>query len=174
MQQATGDLFALADTHNAWTVITTNGAVQNNGRLIMGAGVAATAARHHPHLPAALGALVTQHGNVPVADDQSRTMTWPTKPAVHDLDGRTHAGWMCAARVRDPRCVRGVARLVWANAPRVVALADVLGLDGPIYLPAPGCGLGGLKWDDVRPHLAGVLDDRFVVVTLPEARPTAR
>ena len=32
-----------------------------------------------------------------------------------------------------------------------------------IYLPKVGCGNGGLKWEDVKPHLK-FLDDRFIVI----------
>lgn len=62
-------------------------------------------------------ALVADSGNVPVADFSARVLTWPTKPDSHDLDGTTHPGWMCAARVKRPECVGQVAKLVWRNAP---------------------------------------------------------
>ena len=71
---------------------------------------------------------------------------------------------MCAARIRHPECERGVARLVWWNAPLVVARADEVAPAGSIYLPHVGCGLGGLDWAKVGPALAGVLDDRFIAV----------
>lgn len=165
MREQRGDLWQLADEAGAWTVVTTNGCLKTDGTLIVGAGVAKSAAARHPTLAAVLGAHVREHGNVPGAVPAARMLSWPTKPDQHMLDGRAHAGWMCAARVRRPECVREVARLVWRNAPLLVALADELELTGPIYTPQPGCGLGGLNWDNVRPHLAGVLDDRFVVVS---------
>lgn len=164
VREASGDLFSLAARERAWLVVTTNGCVGRGGRLVMGAGVAGEAAKRWPELPERLGALVSARGNVPVADSERRVLTWPTKPGLHELDGRTHPGWMCAARIRRPECVRQVARLVWRSAPLLVALADELGLDGPIYSTRPGCGLGGLNWMDVAPHLAKVLDDRFVIL----------
>ena len=33
-----------------------------------------------------------------------------------------------------------------------------------VVLPRPGCGNGGLRWQDVRPLLGLSLDDRFIVV----------
>ena len=172
MRTVPGDLWQLAAADaTAWLVVPTNGCVKPGGALVMGAGVAAGAAVRWPHLPAVLGAAVTANGNIPAADETSRVLTWPTKPDRHVLDGREHPGWMCAARIRRPECVRGVARLVWSNAPRLVALADMLALSGPIYCPPPGCGLGGLNWADVGPHLAGVLDDRFVIVLREQVRP---
>lgn len=167
MREMTGDLFTLAEAGGSWLIVTTNGCLDKSGRLVMGAGVAGAARDRYEGLAAALGAHVAANGNVPGAVGEHRVLSWPTKPATHTVDGKTHLGWMCAARVRDPRCVREVARLVWHSAPKLVALADQLQLTGPIYAPRPGCGLGGLDWAQVKPALAGVLDDRFVIVSPP-------
>ena len=33
-----------------------------------------------------------------------------------------------------------------------------------IYLPKPGCGAGGLKWDNVKPVIEDILkDDKYVI-----------
>lgn len=34
-----------------------------------------------------------------------------------------------------------------------------------VILPRPGCGAGELNWDEVRPLLSGILDDRFHAIT---------
>jgi hypothetical protein len=136
----------------------------------MGAGVAGQAARLMPGLAAQLGDLVAVHGNVPVPVPELRLLTYPTKPGRHVLADRSaHDGWMCQSRVRTSACEREVARLVWHSAHLLVELVGALSLAGPVLLPRPGCGLGGLSWDKVRPALAGVLDDRFVVVTLGQS-----
>ncbi len=36
-----------------------------------------------------------------------------------------------------------------------------------VYLVRPGCGNGQLKWEDVKPLIAPILDDRFIVVERP-------
>ena len=165
MRTATGDLWDLVSGDpGSWAVVTTNGCLRADGTLVMGAGIAQQAAARFPQLPAELGRAVAARGNVPAAVLDARMLSWPTKPAAHELDGRRHAGWMCAARVRRPECVREVAGLVWRNAPLLVALADDLGITSRIYCPPPGCGLGGLNWSDVGPHVARVLDDRFTIV----------
>jgi hypothetical protein len=35
-----------------------------------------------------------------------------------------------------------------------------------IVIPRPGCGNGGLNWEsEVKPILAGLLDERFIIVS---------
>jgi hypothetical protein len=33
-----------------------------------------------------------------------------------------------------------------------------------IYMTKAGCGAGGLKWEEVKPVMGKILDDRFIVV----------
>jgi len=54
--------------------------------------------------------------------------------------------------------------LIRQSARQLVEMADKFGW-GSVVLPRPGCGNGGLDWDDVRPILEAILDDRFTVVT---------
>lgn len=166
MQQRTANLFDLHDrTPGSWIVITTNGGLDRDGNLVMGAGVAGAAKRRIPGLERRLGALVAKHGNVPVGLTRERVLTWPTKPATHTLaDGSTHPGWMCVARVNDPSCLDQVGRLTAASGQKLLALVERLEIKGPIFLPRPGCGLGGLDWRKVRPWMEERFDDRFVVV----------
>jgi hypothetical protein len=34
-----------------------------------------------------------------------------------------------------------------------------------IWMPRPGCGNGRLRWEDVKPRIEPILDDRFIAVT---------
>lgn len=166
MRERTGHLFdAYDDEAGAWLVVTTNGGLDREGSLVMGAGVAGAAKRKFPGIERKLGLLVAKHGNVPVAIRDLRVMTWPTKPAVHVLpSGASHPGWMCVTRVEHPSCLEGVGRLVAASAPKLLSLADLLEVKGTIFTPRPGCGHGGLEWSRVRPWMQERFDDRFVVV----------
>jgi hypothetical protein len=62
---------------------------------------------------------------------------------------------------------RGVAGQAAARfTGELLALAERSGWPR-VVLPRPGCGGGGLAWKDVKPLLAPVLDDRFIVIQHP-------
>ncbi|MDP9438790.1 MAG: hypothetical protein M3P49_08600 [Actinomycetota bacterium] len=59
---------------------------------------------------------------------------------------------------------RADPELIRRSAGQLVALADKFRYER-VVLPRPGVGNGSLRWEEVRPLLADVLDDRFAVVT---------
>ena len=61
-------------------------------------------------------------------------------------------------------------RAVGFDVPEGRVEGDAYGWE-TVVLPRLGCGLGQLRWDDVKPILERYLDDRFIVLTPPEARP---
>lgn len=151
MRAEYGDLWAYLDRVDA-ICITTNGVVKRDGTAVMGAGIAAEARRRFPHLPRALGAHLECAGNVPVvlgtqvgSLDPPTIISFPTK---HD--------WRTDSSIE----------LIMHSALRLVDIANVHGY-AQVALPAPGCGNGGLVWSVVRPVIAPILDDRFVVVLSP-------
>jgi hypothetical protein len=132
-----------------YRVVPTNGVYHRRGDkhlLVMGAGVAKEAADRYPEVPHLLGSLVKFHGNLAQLLAAQRLISWPTK---NDWRQPSDLGLIVRNASR-------VVRLVEAAEARVVAL------------PRLGCGLGGLRWEDVREVLAPLLDDRFVVVTPTE------
>ena len=64
-------------------------------------------------------------------------------------------------------------RLIRRSAHQLVDLADKWGYSR-LLIPRPGCGNGSLSWEDVRPIIEPILDDRFSVVTFPRRRPPDR
>lgn len=149
---------------NLWTypadvrVITTNGTVKKNGEAVMGRGCALEARRRFPGLAAQLGEALSLHGNhVHVLrrrmnlDNQTVEIPCMTFPVKHNWNDKA-----------DPV-------LIQQSANELVAFIDKQESWKPktIVLPRPGCGNGGLKWEDVQPILASILDDRFHVITWP-------
>lgn len=134
---------------NLWThpadlrVITTNGFVKNNGAAVMGRGCALEATQRHPGIENVLGARLRASGN----------HVHLLGPGLASMPVKHH--WRQDA---DPT-------LIVRSATELVALADKHSNYQRIVLPRPGCGNGRLRWNDIRPLLEGILDDRFTVIT---------
>lgn len=132
--------------------ITTNGIVKADGRLVMGKGVALQAAERYPGLDLALGRYVTQYGNRPCYFQNIGLISFPTKHDWHDPSSLS---------------------LIYASAQEVLSISWTYNLKD-IILPPPGCGNGGLRWEQVGPVLSQVFDiggiaqlineDRFTVI----------
>lgn len=121
-----------------YRVITTNGTVKKNGACVMGRGCAAEASKRYPKLPFDLGELIKTGGNRLWAFPEYCLISFPVK----------HNWWEKA----DPD-------LIVTSANSLLGCCDV-----DIVMPRPGCGNGGLKWEDVKP-LISFLPDRIHVIT---------
>ncbi len=154
MKETTGNLWeAEADLR----VITTNPIVRtSDGAAVMGRGCAREAKERITGLEYHFGKLLKEHGN------RVMRLTNPKKgAALASFPVKNH--WKEAA----------VPALIECSARQLVELADKFGYE-KIVLPRPGSGNGKLSWEDVRPLLADVLDDRFTVITFPERRPNRK
>ena len=140
MREDRGNLWDFWDA-GEWVAITTNGAVRKDGRLVMGRGCAREARDRFPNVDKVLGGLVLRRGNVPHVEHGARIVTFPVKHHWRE---------------------RADLDLIRASA---TALARTWFDDRRLYIPRPGCGNGGLRWEDVKPVLEPILDDHFVVVT---------
>jgi hypothetical protein len=142
MIEATGNIWDhLGD---AIICITTNGHLTKKGEAVLGRGCAKQAQERFPDLPARLGALLSEGGN-----------------HVHAIgDG------LVSFPVEESPWANPDLRLIRRSAEELRMLADRAGLTR-IIVPRPGCGGGGLAWQDVRPLLADILDDRFTVIAIP-------
>jgi hypothetical protein len=147
---------------NLWTypadvrVITTNGFIKKNGECVMGRGCALEAAKKWPELPQILGSKITDHGN-----------------RVHVLLGRAGPdNALLSFPVKHRWMEKADLELIRASAYQLEHIITEIEWGAPdqlvVVLPRPGCGNGGLKWEDVKPVLEPILDDRFHVITFGE------
>jgi len=159
MKEITGNIFDPNLGADA-ICVTTNGVVKSNGELVMGAGIAKQFAERYPGLAKALGDHISTYGN--------RVCHIGHRPSINQLKADpTLKGWDIFSfptkhHWRDPSDLKLIAQS---------ARTLVLGLDKfwpeykKIILPRPGCGLGGLKWADVKAVIEPILDDRFYIIT---------
>jgi hypothetical protein len=140
MIETTGNLW---DYHAAgfWVCITTNGFVTRNGECVMGRGVAMQARTRFPQLPKRLGTAIKAGGNHVYLFENLNIASFPVKD-------------------------------FWFNKASVTLIEqscyelDKFNLPGPVVLPWPGCGNGGLTKHMVRPILKRCLSDKYYVIDL--------
>jgi len=129
--------------------ILTNGVVKPNGCLVMGAGQAKEALDLFPFIDAVLGDHVKEHGNIPKLFEMldkfevpADLFSFPTK--VHFREPSSFELIKNSAKWLDDTARENASEL--------------------FFLPRPGCGLGGLRWDDVRYNIS-FLPDNVIIVT---------
>lgn len=166
MKEAKGNIFK---TECDALCITTNGFVKGNGAAVMGRGCAKEAARLIPTLPEIVGKAIKTNGNICqiVLAKNISLLVFPVKPVSKICcDGNDHVshmsfkpgdvipGWACKADIE----------IIKQSAYQLVELTDKHGWQ-TVILPRPGCGAGELSWDEVKPVLEQILDDRFICMT---------
>ena len=110
--------------------ITTNGVILGDGKNVMGGGIALQAAERFPNLPRELGANLDKYGNKTFFWKHYNLITLPTK---------NH--W------RNPSDINLIRDSLESLFDLFSNPSDIDG--ARIYAPLLGCGLGGLKWEDV-------------------------
>jgi hypothetical protein len=126
---------------NAVIVITTNGRVAKNGKVAMGNGCARQAEERFPDLSLRLGRLISENGN-----------------HVHDLG----CGLVSFPVEETPWSMPDL-KLIARSAEELRTMADLRGWQC-IAVPRPGCGGGGLSWNEVRPVVERFFDARFILI----------
>lgn len=139
VQETTGNIW---DFSCDVRCITTNGVKDHNECLVMGAGLALQAKQKFPRLAPLLGKWVQLYDNTPCYVPFANIVSFPTK---HH--------WKDAADIQ----------LIGDSAKALNLLAYLHGWE-TVACARPGCGLGGLVWDEVREILLKIWDDRFVIV----------
>jgi O-acetyl-ADP-ribose deacetylase (regulator of RNase III) len=152
MIEITGDIFEQKDADAI--CVTTNGIVNNSGEIIMGAGIAKVFRDKYSDtefgsLASNLGIMVKKHGNHVFIGCHERVdqhkiaiVSFPTKEHYND---------------------KSTINLIVRSANELVEKTNKNKWK-KVVLPRPGCGLGGLNWEEVKPHLEEIFDDRFYVV----------
>lgn len=144
MKETTGNLW---DQEADALCITTNGAVTKDGHATMGAGCALEARSMFDGISKQLGGLIEELGNcvhvLPYAHNGAYLVSFPVKEHWRDLAD---------------------FKLIEKSANELVRMADEYRWQS-VVLPRPGCGNGHRRWDQVRPILEPILDDRFTVIT---------
>lgn len=141
MLEVAGDIWECAGRGDI-VAITTNGSLTRDGRAVMGRGVARQAVLRYPGLAEKLGVLLAEQGNH-VFDLGCGIVTFPVEETAWSLP--------------DPK-------IISRSAQELRLLVDCSGW-GRIVVPRPGCGGGGLLWQDVRPLLETCFDGRFLVIS---------
>ena len=124
--------------------VTTNNVVKRNGQLVMGGGVAKYFAQQYPRLPYLLGQKVKIYGN---------------QPFIVKIKGDTIVSFPTKNNYKDPSSIE----LIKNSAIKLEALATKFRWTA-VAIPAPGVGLGKLKWKDVQSTLEPILDNRFTIL----------
>lgn len=144
-------LFGLPQYLDEAAVVTTNGVICKNGSGVMGAGQALEAKKLFPRIEEKLGKYLQKYGNrvfnMGIQMLNGRFMSLITFPTKHHYKDNSDL------------------ELIRQSSIQLKQVADKFGLT-KIFLPAVGCGLGKLDYEQqVRPILQEILDDdRFVVV----------
>lgn len=141
----------LWDTTGDAICITTNGVINHLGLAIMGGGVALEAVTRYPEMAEELGYLLQLQGNHVYLLQEAKPVGLAPF-AIFSFPTKTHP------------YMKSDPLLIVRSARELISLCDDYGYED-IYIPRPGCGLGGLDWEDVKPLLSEILDDRFTVVT---------
>lgn len=134
-------------------VCTTNNIIRLNGTLVMGAGIAKAFKEEFKYIDYTWGKII-QTRKEGGTDDHHVVISGP----VNYLHNHVYLIGLQTKRLwSDPSPIE----LVVESCQKLSDLADTLSLH-KVLLPKVGCGLGGLKWADVKKEI-GFLDERFVV-----------
>jgi len=142
MKEIRGDMWKLGESYpHKIFCITTNGFLKSNGEAVMGRGCAREATQLFPGIQRTLGAAIRKHGNIVQFMGLTNLLAFPVK----------HNWW--------ERADLELIKLSAASLETIAIPEDY----NTFFLPRPGCGNGGLLWENVRPLLEFLPDNVLVV-----------
>ncbi len=153
------DIFQYPKDVKDAVVITTNGMTRNNGAAVMGAGIALSAKNLFYGIDELLGSRLRNEGN------HSYCLgTWELSNRFGNI--KTYV--MTLPTKNDWRGLSDIS-LIQQSCKELTELVSKYNVSN-VYMPAPGCSNGGLKWCSVMPVISGILDDRFNIILSYEQR----
>lgn len=172
MKEIKKDLFAcIGDKDVDAICITTNGNYTVGGLACMGGGCAGEAARRWPEVPKRLGKLLKQfRNNIPfvigAVDEKGNHLV--LNPEM--IQNRQFKCLVFSFPTINNLGSASNLQLIKQSASIMADYATQFKLKS-IILPRPGVGIGGLSWEEVKPEIEKILDDRFVIVSFDHEEP---
>lgn len=154
MLEVTGNIWDYYADGKNWIVIPTNLELRRNGYAIMGKGLALQASNKLRGLEYSYGRCLREGMNSCVEDIINRLIYFPTKYKWRDKSDKI----LITKSIVDLQVIGNR----WSK------IDHHNWKDCKVYLPRVGCGNGGLDWNDIRPILKHILDDRFIVVSMED------
>ena len=152
MIETKGNLFD--DTNLNCIVCTINQIVKNNGELVMGAGIAKEFRDRYPFLAESFGKRTKfKESGILLAND----IVFRQKESGVVIDYVCICGLPTKYDWRDKSDID----LIVKSCRELLMVANAFGWE-KIGMTRPGCGNGGLNWDNVKNKIS-FLDDRFII-----------
>jgi len=147
MKEVIGDFWEYYNCN--WKCIPTNLVVKDDGRAVMGAGLAKAARDKFFNIDLTLGRAIKDNPNKNIlylgTYISINYYSFPTKNNWRDLSNFS---------------------LIEKSAIELKMLYDNMESKPKILLPKVGCGLGGLNWKDVKKILVPIFDnDDFIIIS---------
>jgi hypothetical protein len=161
MREAKAELFDFIGQAE-FICITTNGTVKNNGCAVMGRGCALQAKTRWAGIDAHLGSLIRSGGNYPYYLGMlDRFKNWRKDCTVRFAQETALLSFPVKRSWNNMADINLIVQSAYVLKQRLIAWTNYTAV-----IPRPGCGNGGLNWEQhVRPALVNILDDRFLVIT---------
>lgn len=156
MKESTGNLWS---QHVEAICITTNGYVNSKSQAVMGRGCALEAAEKFPGLREELGDLIRLGGG-----NHVHVLLTPRYGWYDGEEGMEYTTEVLSFPVKHHWREKADLALIRRSAMELVEKTDLYQFD-TVCLPRPGCGNGQLTWEEVKPIIEPILDDRFTVIT---------
>ena len=152
-------------------VITTNGFVKANGEAVMGRGIAKQISDGLPGIKYILGNKLNTFANTPHVLMRHRDIdlvSFPVKPRTVINDGTNivaHAMKQYSIGDRVPGFYAKAEPELIIQSAKFLALLIKQYEWETVLVPRFGCGAGELNWEDIKPLVSDILDDRFIACT---------